>query len=524
MAEFDTSSYPRPQPPTNPLDVITKFGQVADVMGNVEAGKAVQGAIDPTSGEIDRNKLAQALRGSVAGGMKALPTLNAYEQLRNAGHVADQSGLETFQKRMALVNHLFGQLASKEAPTIQDVHSIAARVLDPSINGPKYGVTFPVVMNAIKTFRGPDGRPLTPAQIKQKALDMQTMTAETATQLEAHSPRFQVVDDGNTIRFEPVGTRVSPEFPAITKRIPTGTPVIPPGSFVPQLVPPQPTAPSSRMPDRDTVPDNYSNNFGGVITGVERKDLPPVVPGAAPAAPKDSFSDRFAPVMRGAPATALMPGTAGALEKTAGASADFGNQLTAAANEVPAVRGILNNLDRTVSDFTPGPGADYARIAKSFANTVLPESWQKPGSILDPKRIASQEEFNKFAYQLAQQQFQQLGGTGTDSKLASTMATSPSELLSKYGNKGIIQILKGNNDALSTKASEWNKWRKQNGPESYADFINDFNQHFDPRVFQFKYVPRGERQSWYKAMSPEERRSFEEAASYALAKGWIKAK
>src|ERR1700679_4355224 len=102
MTDVDTSSYPRPQPAANPFDTITRYGQAASAIGDVEAGKAVQGAILP-DGSIDRNALAQSLKGTVAGSMKAIPTLNAYEQLRQAGHVAGEAGLENFQKRVGLV-------------------------------------------------------------------------------------------------------------------------------------------------------------------------------------------------------------------------------------------------------------------------------------------------------------------------------------------------------------------------------------------------------------------------------------
>lgn len=519
MTDFSTSSYPQPQPPQNPLDQITRIGQVADTLGNIQAGKAVQGAILP-DGSIDRNALAQSLKGSVAGSMKAIPTLNAYEQLRQAGHVADEAGLDNFQKRMALVNHLFGGLASRDNPTIQDVNEIAARVLDPAVNGPKYGVTFPVVMNALKNFRGPDGRPLPPDQIKQRALELQTMTATTAEQLAAHSPKYSVQDDGTNVTFVPTGTEAHPRYPVITKRIPTGTPQVDTDPNSPNyrkqvLTPAQPPVPPSYINPRGDKITGPSNNFGGFVTGAQT--------GApAPQGKPSSFDDIYRSRISGAPAAGLAPGVGAAATKTAETSADLGNALTTAANEVPQTRAILDNLERTLKDFTPGPGADYKRIAKAFANTVLPESWQKEGSILDPKSVSSQEEFNKLAYNLAQNQFQALGGTGTDAKLNSTMHTSPNELMSKNGVQGVIQLLKGNTDALAVKAKAWNAWKKVHGEESYSDFSDDFNQNFNPRVFQFKYVPKTDRQKWYAAMSPEERRSFEEAASYALAKGWIK--
>ncbi len=187
---------------------------------------------------------------------------------------------------------------------------------------------------------------------------------------------------------------------------------------------------------------------------------------------------------------------------------------------MPQTRAILDNLDRELEGFTPGPGADYRRIGKAFANTMIPESLQ--GTLgFDPKSIADQEGFNKLAFQLAQNQFQALGGTGTDAKLDSAMHTSPNELITKLGNKGIMQLLKGNTDAIAAKAKAWNAWQKVHGPDSMADFNEEFNQNFNPRVFQFKYIPKKDRQSWYRSMSPEDRRSFEEATDYAMDRKWV---
>lgn len=527
MTDIDTSSYPRPQPAANPFDTITKYGQAADAIGNIDAGKAVQGAIGP-DGEIDRNMLAQSLKSTVAGSMKAIPTLNAYEQLRNAGHVADEAGLDNFQKRMAVINHLFGPIASMDNPTINDVNSVAARVLDPAVNGPKYGITFPVVMNTVKGFRGPDGRPLPPAQIKQRALDIQTMTASTAEQLAAHSPRYQVNDDGTKIDFTPVGTETNPKYPTIVKRIPTGTPQIDTDPSSPTyrqqvLTPPQQPAPTLYKGGQGRGVPLPAPSPGSPLAGVvtpSRASIGQTEPTAENQLPA-TFQERYGSSLRGAPAAGLRPGVAAAATSTAENSAHLGNNLVSAANEVPQTKAILDNLDKTLADFTPGPGADYRRIGKAFANTVIPDSLKdKIG--FDPKSIASQEEFNKLAYNLAQTQFQALGGTGTDAKLDSTMHTSPGELMSKYGIKSVVQLLKGNNDALAVKAKAWNAYKKANGEDSFADFSDDFNQHFNPRVFQFKYIPKGDRQTWYKSMSPDDRRNFEDSTDYAIQQKWLK--
>ncbi len=528
MAEFDFSSYPRPQPQSNnPLDAITKVGQALQTMGDIERGKAVQGAITP-EGDVDRNALAQALKQTVAGSMQAVPTLDAVEKLRQAGHVADQSGLDNFQKRMAVVNHLFGQLAAKDNPSIADVNSIAARVLDPAIEGHKYGLTWPVVMNALKNFRGPDGRPLSPQEIKKRALDMQLMTATTSEQLGALSPRYQVQDDGNTIRFVPVGPSINPRYPNIVKRIPTGTETIDDNPASPTYgqtvrVPAQPVAPEDQ-PSQLPVPLPRPAPTGArsvVVPSRERMgQVEPTAENALPA----TFDERFKPKLSGALPSNLPVGAAEATVDTAKSGAALGSQLTAAANEVPAVKGILDNMERSLKQFTSGPGADWKRFATGLGIANLPASWQKEGGLLDPRRVASQEEFNKLAYQLAQRQFQQLGGTGTDSKLSSAMSTSPNEVITQMGNEGIMQMLKGNNDAIAIQAREWNKYRNKFGANRYADFIDQFNQEFNPRVFQFKYVPKKERQGWYDAMSPEEQREFARSAKIAVERGWLKAK
>ncbi len=514
MADVDTSSYPKAyQPPQNPLDMVTHVGQAMDTLGTMAQGRAVQGAVQ-SDGSIDQNALTQSLASSPAGAAKLIQTLTAFQQLKQAGHVADIAGLDNFQKRMAVVNHLFGQLAASDSPSIQDVNSIAARVLSlPDVD--KYGITYPVVMNALKNFRGPDGRPLPPDQIKKRALDMQTMTAETSEQLSVLSPKYSVQDDGNTIQFVPTGNQLNPRYPQITKRIPTGTPVINPQTRKQELVPPQPPAPQDYEVDTRGQPIVRRNPLQAV-TRAQMGQTEPTPENGLPG----TFAERFNPNMRGAPVAGLAPGVAAAATKTAENSAQLGNNLVTAANEVPQTKAILDNLDRTLADFTPGPGADYRRVGKALANTIIPESL-KDSLGFDPKSIASQEEFNKLAYNLAQNQFQALGGTGTDSKLDSTMHTSPSELMSKLGIKGVVSLLKGNNDALQTKAKEWNKWKKVNGEDSYAEFSDDFNQHFNPRVFQFQYIPKAERQSWYRSMSPTDRREFEDAASYAVEKKWI---
>jgi hypothetical protein len=198
------------------------------------------------------------------------------------------------------------------------------------------------------------------------------------------------------------------------------------------------------------------------------------------------------------------PGEAESSAKTKIAGAEQGISLQKQAEGVPIRKGMLANLEDAIDHFKPGKGAEWENVAKNFANrNILPTAFQ-----FDPKSIASQEEFNKQATQLAQQQFAALGGTGTDSQLSSAFKSNPNSELSKQGNKGIIQLLKGNEDALAAKNAEWQKWQATHGPSDYAGFQQQFNQTYNPRVYQAQYMTPDQIQDMRKNMSEKDQAQF----------------
>lgn len=528
----DTSIYKQPQQ-QNPLAMLTQIGQVADSLGGIAVGQATQGAINPETGQIDKNQLMQALKQSVAGSMKAIPTANALEQLRAAGYNADQAGLEAFQKRMAITNHLFSGLASKERPTYSDVQDVAAKVLDPALGAKEVGITLPVIMNALKSFRDPaTGKPLSSPEIRKKALEIQTHAAATSEILHQHSPQVNVLDDGSSIQFVPGGTKAAPAANvAYPKTLPPTTVEATPEGRQFRGAPTAPPAPPFRTSTSPDRPASFDQRFEGApppaggLPGVFPRMPGPATPSAAveppgsPSAPRPVVSQ---PVAR--PMAELRPGYTEAATSVATAGAGQANALTQANDSSMTRKAMLGNLEDDLSKFTAGGGADWTRIAKNWTNRNLPvpKEWQEPGGMLDPKSVASQEQFNKQAAMLAQQQFTAIGGTGTDAKFSSAFTTSPNETLSQLGNKGIIRLLKGNEDAIQAKNKAWNVWRKANGPDTYADFSQDFNDKFDPRAFQFKYLDKKERADYVKGTEPEERERFLHDLAHAHKQGWVK--
>jgi len=134
---------------------------------------------------------------------------------------------------------------------------------------------------------------------------------------------------------------------------------------------------------------------------------------------------------------------------------------------------------------------------------------------------AAQNEFEKMAQQLAQSQFQQLGGTGANFQLESTISTSPNSALSKLGNKGIISLLQGNEDAIQTKSRAWQQFKEQTGTQDYGKFSTEFNRHFDPRLFQFQYLTKDEQQKLIAGMSSAQKNKLHQDALYSKQQGWI---
>lgn len=505
----DTSIY-RQQPQQDPLGQIQKLGGALDTLGEIEVGKAQQSALNPQTGEIDRNELARMLQQTIAGSRKAIPTLDALEKLKQAGYGTDQAAMETYQKRMAITHHLFSGIASMPKPQISDIHGIAAIAL--GYPGAKEaGITLPVIMNAIKQFRGPDGQPLSSEQIKKKALEIQTMAATASEIAEAHSPRHQVIDRGGNLEVVPMGTKNVPALgTTVPKNLPPTTEVATPGGRTYLGEQPAP-APAAVTPGAGLPP-------------------PDVRVGAPPPYVKDQARVPVAQVPTG-PAATLRPGYTEAQTTIAQAGAQAATGLTNSAAAANRNKAFLGNLEDDLTKFTSGRGADWTRLAKNFTNRNLPvpDAWKKEGAILDEKSLASQEQFAKTAQMIAQSQFATLGGTGTDAKLDSAVSTSPNELLSQLGNKGIIHMLKGNEDAIIAQNSAWQKWKKTHGPDTYDEFQANFQQNFDPRVFQFQYLTPdkkdgtpGERTKYIQSMDPNDKPAFLKALSHARREKWIR--
>lgn len=194
-----------------------------------------------------------------------------------------------------------------------------------------------------------------------------------------------------------------------------------------------------------------------------------------------------------------------------------GIELDREAGAAPQQRLFIRELRQTMSGFDPGnPKADWALTMKKMVNTANPF-----GNTFDPDKIASQEQFNKAANQLAMAQFKDLNSGGANSTLETSMKSNPNATISRLGNKGILDLLQGNVDAKERMGQEWQRWKESNGPGSYSKFQTEWNKSYDPQVFMVPYQSKEEAAKMVNAMTPQERKVFQQKFNFAVKNGWI---
>jgi hypothetical protein len=223
------------------------------------------------------------------------------------------------------------------------------------------------------------------------------------------------------------------------------------------------------------------------------------------------------PSTHGGVATALAPGQGEALATSGAESAKQGVQLQQQADAVPGRRAALLSMRDQLANFETGPAADkmahLSALAREFG---LPAPISKEG-------VKATEEFNKLSTQIVLQQVAQLGGAGTDDKLAAGIKGNPSTYLSKQGNKSVTALMLGNEDAIAAKNAAWQKWLASGKtPDSYGQFSAQFNRLYDPRVFQGVYMDRKDRAAMIQNMTPEQKKAYDEHVRTAIEAGWIK--
>lgn len=233
---------------------------------------------------------------------------------------------------------------------------------------------------------------------------------------------------------------------------------------------------------------------------------PAVAPGAPTPAPRPSPAPAPGVVTGQSPADIAAAGPVGTQSGT-----NFAN-LATIADQYPNRIAALGNMEVDLEKSFSGPLTPEIQRMVAGLNQVL-------GTNIGIDNVAATERINKLVSTIVAQQATALSLTDQNTMIA--MGANPSSNLSKLGNKYIIAMLKGNEDAIKLKNAEAQKWLDANGMSTYGKWSSEFNKNFDPRVFQSTYMSASDKQAMIDQMSDAEYNTFRQRYNDAVAKGWI---
>lgn len=612
----------QPAPPSGfaamtPGQTVDMAQKMRDIQGQNALGAAYAQAVDPTTGQIDPNKLQANLAGSGAPWMTGVGGIQAGQAMQNT-NAGQQAQMETARQQMVALNGFLTPLLMKKNPDgtpapiyADDIRSAYNEAQALGRATPTYGQQINTVL--AHTHPGENLRDLV------QSTQYQTLTAQQA--LEARLPAYQGVNLGNVytqvqsnpnlpgygqpVAAMPLG--MSPEQAAsvvdikmsdgTTRQVQLGNV----GAFLAQN-PGSQTVGSPYSPGGGAARGPVTNQqFGGPNAGrynvgqgngggaqigtgpagqpitatpsagiqqqgqVTSQNLPPPpgTPGgqggptaALPtniAAPTTIGGRQVAtnagpgaaplyaqPPARGpAPVAGVSP-SAGEVSSigtvTGGATQaynDLQNRVSGTKDQVPLIDNMISNL--SVKGWAPGFGATVLGTVRQLMQRAG-ISPTEPGAGFNVSNAqAAQEEFAKNAGQLAAQQLKQ-SGNATDARQELAESTNPGMLLSRYGNMGILYMLKGTQLATQAEGLAWQK-AQDSGWLPGANVQNNFNTwrterflatdpqtggRFDPRVFWVGSMPKfTEQQGYLQTMNPDEQLQFRRNMQYAVDQGWL---
>jgi hypothetical protein len=179
-------------------------------------------------------------------------------------------------------------------------------------------------------------------------------------------------------------------------------------------------------------------------------------------------------------------------------------------------KALMQDMEKHLGSFTPGIVGDKLAPFGNAANGIA-NAFGKSDVFAG---VASKEQFDKLSATLQQQRAAL--GVSSDAGLSNAGASTPNSRYTTAGLEGMLANLKGNEDAIQIKNQEASKWLATHGPNSYGQFQQQFNQTFEPRVFQLPYMKRDAAKKMLSSLSPAEAAKVDQAYQTAVANGWIK--
>lgn len=462
-------------------------GQIQSQRSNGALSRILQQSVDPNTGQVDYDK-ASSLAAQDPDAAYNLPQFQAQVlQQRNNQVGYDKAKLELAKQRTDMLSGGFGSLLASNNITPAAVMQLGAQAVKLNLVTPEEAVQFTSDM------------PTDPSQlanwVKQKYVGFST----DSDRLKTIMPQTQTINTGNQ--------QVVSAFDPLTGA-PTGQNTV----FNNQMSPEAASQPTQVFdPASGTMRNVTRQQFADMAVGAQGQ------PGGMPGQGGDLGTGRLQPITQ-APGLQAAPalGAQEAAQTIGKGAAEASLSLQAQADAAPQSIYQFQNMREKLADINTGPGTDWRNTAAAFVTGINPAIAAKIG--IDPQKIASAEEFKKYATQATQATLAGLG-EGTDSKLASAAAANPGTQLSKLGNQQLIDVLIAGQRAILSKNQAW-----QNSglpPEQYNKFSTQWSRDIDPRVFIAQDMDQAARYKMLDSLPKRDQEAFKQSWVKARAAGYV---
>lgn len=461
--------------------------QLQQQMGaNKVISAAYQQATDPTTGQVDQNKLRAIIASSPEAAYNLPVIQGQLQEQQNKQLEFDKNKFDLAMKQNTYFKNQFAPLAQAENVSMEDLARIGAGAV-------KDGLL--PVEDIVRKMRD---IPNDPAGRKEWVRNFYLQSLDNSTQLEAMMPKTQIVNTGGQqqiLNIDPL----------------TGQPRLAAG-LQNTMDPNTASSPVAAFDPRTGAPINLTREqFANQANG-----LPP----AGASSGTGRYPGGGAAPTQGMPSVGVQTGPslgqAAAAETVGKGSAEGVLNLQSQAEGSPQRVYFLQDMMANLPKFDSGPTADWTAKANALALQLAPGMAAKVG--IDPQAVASKEEFAKFATNLAINSTSGLGA-GTDSKLAAAVAGNPNASLSKLGNEQIMKVLIGTERATQAKNEAWQNAGVQ--PQEYGKWSAQWNKEVDPRVFVVPELTQDERAKMFKGLKPADQKRFLDSYRTAVDAGII---
>lgn len=176
----------------------------------------------------------------------------------------------------------------------------------------------------------------------------------------------------------------------------------------------------------------------------------------------------------------LPPGYSAASDSTGKASAQVFQNISDMGADVPNRINALRQMQSLVNDphTVLGPGSAQAANIKGILGTIA-QSWGGQA----PTSVTNAAEFSKWASQYSARTAQELGLSGSDTRVQIAVHASPNGEMTRGALQAVLPQFIGMENAKQGYANAAVAWQQAHGPDTAQQFRTTWNRVFDPRLY-----------------------------------------